>query len=280
MFNSACLVLLMMVEMTMGPSGTDGEMHLIPFLCVSKPEWPLPLYGPLMFRTVEENTANTYIDGEHNSCSISFFFFFVLNFLFGPRAILWSHCFGLLVSFLMGFKSRVDISPALFLSCVLWSWRSQLVWHLPFPLIGVYTVSACMRHGWPGSSHMHWDLNHQYSGELLSSAWLSQMHYRLSYSAGHSIWFLIIWFSKQKFCNYAFCQFIWIRGYNERVLKMWGTFSQCLVVIYLINQYILFLSSILYFTILSTLFVQWLYKWLFSPLLYQCTVTLATLFNF
>ena len=28
-------------------------------------------------------------------------------------------CFGLRVSFLMGFKSRVDISPALFLACVL-----------------------------------------------------------------------------------------------------------------------------------------------------------------
>ena len=49
-------------------------------------------------------------------------------------------CFGLRVSFLRGFKSRVDISPALFLACVLWSWRSQLVRHLPFPPIGVYTV--------------------------------------------------------------------------------------------------------------------------------------------
>ena len=27
-------------------------------------------------------------------------------------------CFGLRVSFLMGFKSRVDLSPALFLACV------------------------------------------------------------------------------------------------------------------------------------------------------------------
>ena len=49
-------------------------------------------------------------------------------------------CFGLRVSFLMGFKSRVDILPALFLACILWSWRSRLVWHLPFPPIGVYTV--------------------------------------------------------------------------------------------------------------------------------------------
>ena len=42
----------------------------------------------------------------------------------------------------------------------------------------------CIQHGWPGSSHMHRDLNHQYSGELLSGAWLSQTRYRLSYSAG------------------------------------------------------------------------------------------------
>ena len=44
----------------------------------------------------------------------------------------------------------------------------------------------CIRHGWPGSSHMHRDLNHQCSGELLSGAWLSQTRYRLSYSAGLS----------------------------------------------------------------------------------------------
>ena len=35
----------------------------------------------------------------------------------------------------------------------------------------------CTWHGWPGSSHMHWNLNHQCSGELLSSAWLSQTRY-------------------------------------------------------------------------------------------------------
>ena len=28
---------------------------------------------------------------------------------------------------------------------------------------------------------MHWDLNHQRSGELLSGAWLSAMRYELSY---------------------------------------------------------------------------------------------------
>ena len=48
--------------------------------------------------------------------------------------------FGLHVSFLIGFKSRVDLLPALFLACMRWSWRSCLVWHLPFPPIEVYTV--------------------------------------------------------------------------------------------------------------------------------------------
>ena len=47
-------------------------------------------------------------------------------------------CFGLCVSFLIGFKSRVDLSPALFLAYVRWTIRSCLVRHLPFPPIGVY----------------------------------------------------------------------------------------------------------------------------------------------
>ena len=74
---------------------------------------------------------------------VSYFFFFLKSFCLdqgpfcGANDCSW---FGLCVSFLMDFKSRADISPALFLACVLWSWRSQLVWHLPFPPIGVYTV--------------------------------------------------------------------------------------------------------------------------------------------
>ena len=84
-----------------------------------------------------------------------------------------------------GFQSQGGF-PRLRASCLHTtdSSDSPLVQHLPFPPIAVYTVWACIRHGWPGSSHMHQDLNHQRSGELLSGAWLSQTRYRLSYSAG------------------------------------------------------------------------------------------------
>ena len=45
----------------------------------------------------------------------------------------------------MGFKSRVDISTALFLACVLWSWRSQLVWQPAFSTNRVYTQEPSVR---------------------------------------------------------------------------------------------------------------------------------------
>ena len=49
------------------------------------------------------------------------FFFFFLNFLLDQGPVCGAtdcSCFGLRVSFLMGFKSEVDLSPALFLACV------------------------------------------------------------------------------------------------------------------------------------------------------------------
>ena len=75
--------------------------------------------------------------------SVVLLFFFLINFCLDQGPFCGAtdcSCFGLRVSFLMGFKSRVDILPALFLACMLWSWRSRLVGHLPFPPIGVYTV--------------------------------------------------------------------------------------------------------------------------------------------
>ena len=42
------------------------------------------------------------------------------------RLMFHCSCFGLCVSFLMSFKSRVDLSSALFLACVRWSWRNSI----------------------------------------------------------------------------------------------------------------------------------------------------------
>ena len=50
-----------------------------------------------------------------------FFFFFFYKFLLDQGPVCGAtdcSCFGLRVSFLSGFKSGVDLSPALFLACV------------------------------------------------------------------------------------------------------------------------------------------------------------------
>ena len=54
-------------------------------------------------------------------------------------------CFGLCVTLPMGFKARVVLLPAHSLACVQWTQGSHLVLHLPFLLIMVFTVKACVQ---------------------------------------------------------------------------------------------------------------------------------------
>ena len=121
----------------------------------------------------------------HQVLTDSEFFFIRFNFLFGSRSILWSHWLLLFWTSCVlphGFQIQ---SGYLTLSCL-----CAVILKVTTSVTPAFSINrgvqVCIRHGWPGSSHMHWDLNHQQSGELLSGAWLSQMGYRLSYSAGHT----------------------------------------------------------------------------------------------
>ena len=117
-----------------------------------------------------------------------FFFCFFLKFLLDKCPFLWSHWLLLFWTSCVlphGFQSQSG-SLTCTLSCL-----HAVILKVTNGVTPAFSTNRsvhcikCTRHGWPGSSHMHRDLNHQCSGELLSGAWLSQTHYRLSYSAGH-----------------------------------------------------------------------------------------------
>ena len=68
----------------------------------------------------EEHTITRHEHSFNNVADNFFFFYFLFCLDQGPFCEATDcSCFGLCVSFLMGFKSRVDILPALFLACML-----------------------------------------------------------------------------------------------------------------------------------------------------------------